>query len=166
MCVFLFLVALKLWIGFQSLLISLNPSDQHIQPFLTSKNTSRCWEFNANKTFMQTMKLNRHVSSAGFISLPSLVPGCELHFTAEWHILDWTIWKWVWIFLWPFWPTAPANKWQRRCIPPRLISSLPFFFPRQLRNPGRPFYSRCTFSFPKSIFCRYRSRLLPGWRPH
>lgn len=38
--------------------------------------------------------------------------------------------------------------------------------PWLLRSLSRSFYSRCTFSIPKSIFCRYRSRLLPGWRTH
>lgn len=54
-------------------------------------------------------------------SLPQM-PSGELHFTAEWHILACV--EVGGDLLWVFWPTALANKWQRRCIPHRISFSL------------------------------------------
>ena len=51
------------------------------------------------------------------------MPSCELHPAAEWHILDRTLWRWVWIFCDYFGQQPSANKWQRRWTPRRISSS-------------------------------------------
>ena len=57
------------------------------------------------------------------------------------------------LFLW-LWEISP--------FPCSSVGSLPLSL--SLHSLSRSFYSRCTFSIPKSIFCLYNSRLLQGWR--
>lgn len=78
--------------------------------------------------------------------------------------------------LWLFRPITLANKWQKMYFSSYFFSSgwmkniSVLFISRwalytSVSLPRFPRSSGALSPFPKSIFCRYRGRLVPGWRP-